>query len=170
MQITIRRATSGDAAATAELFLRARRAGSAQGSIPPLVHDDDDVRDWIAHALVPRLECWVAVQESGAIVGMLVLNADWVDHLYVDPDVTGAGVGSDLIAKAKRERPGGLRLWTFVSNEGAQRFYLRHGFAEVERADGSSNEEGAPSILYAWSPPRSSGESAIILSTASRCC
>jgi hypothetical protein len=44
-----------------------------------------------------------------------------------------------------------LQLWTFVSNLGAQRFYLRHGFVEVERTDGAANEEHAPDILYEWS-------------------
>lgn len=45
---------------------------------------------------------------------------------------------------------GGLRLWTFVSNERTQRFYLRRGFREVERTDGSRSEEGSPDIQYAW--------------------
>jgi hypothetical protein len=34
---------------------------------------------------------------------------------------------SQLIAVARRERPGGLRVWTFVSNVGAQRVCARHG-------------------------------------------
>jgi GNAT superfamily N-acetyltransferase len=152
MQMIIRRATSADATATAELYLRARRAGSAKGAIPPPVHDDEDVSGWVAQVVVPRLECWLAEHASGTLAGVLVLKDDWVDQLYVDPDLTGAGIGAELIAVAKRERPGGLRLWTFVSNEGAQRFYLRNGFKEVERTDGSRNEEGAPDILYAWSP------------------
>ena len=83
---------------------------------------------------------------------MLALDADWIDQLYVDPDLTRAGIGAALLAVAKRERPDGLRLWTFVSNRDAQRFYLRHGFREVERTDGSHNEEGAPAIQYAWDP------------------
>lgn len=148
----IRRATSADATATAGLYLRARRAGSVTGAIPPLVHDDEDVRAWVTQVVIPRLECWVAERESGTVVGLLVLKDDWIHQLYVDPDLTGAGIGAELIAVARRERPGGLRLWTFVSNEGAQRFYLRHGFREVDRTDGSGNEEGAPAILYAWSP------------------
>jgi ribosomal protein S18 acetylase RimI-like enzyme len=152
MQVIIRRATFADATATAELYVRARRAGSASGAIPPLVHDDEDVRGWVAQVVIPRRECWLAERESGAVVGMLVLEDDWIDQLYVDPDLTGAGIGGELIAVAKQERPDGLRLWTFVSNEGAQRFYLRHEFHEVERTDGSRNEEGAPDVLYAWSP------------------
>jgi GNAT superfamily N-acetyltransferase len=42
-----------------------------------------------------------------------------------------------------------LRLWTFESNLGAQRFYERHGFRPIERTAGD-NEEGAPDILYIW--------------------
>ena len=48
------------------------------------------------------------------------------------------------------ERPHGLRLWTFASNTGAQRFYARHGFVEVRRTDGRDNEERAPDVLYAY--------------------
>jgi GNAT superfamily N-acetyltransferase len=152
MQATIRRATSSDAPGVTGLYLRARRAGTAAGTIPPLAHDDDDVMGWVAECLIPRLECWLAESVSGALVGMLALDAGWIRQLYVDPDLTRAGIGAELLAVAKRERPDGLRLWTFVSNGDAQRFYLRHGFREVERTDGSGNEEGAPAIQYAWDP------------------
>jgi ribosomal protein S18 acetylase RimI-like enzyme len=37
-----------------------------------------------------------------------------------------------------------------LTNERAQRFYERHGFTEVERTDGSDNEERAPDIQYAY--------------------
>jgi GNAT superfamily N-acetyltransferase len=150
MESTIRRASSSDAGAVAELYLRARRAAADRGTIPPPVHDDDDVTGWITDVVIPRLECWLAERASGTLVGMLVLEADWVDQLYVDPDHTSRGIGAELLAVAKHERPEGLRLWTFVSNEEAQRFYLRHGFQEVERTDGGRNEEGAPDIQYAW--------------------
>jgi ribosomal protein S18 acetylase RimI-like enzyme len=54
-----------------------------------------------------------------------------------------------LIELAKRERPKGLRLWTFESNFRAQRFYERHDFRARDRTAGD-NEEGAPDILYVW--------------------
>lgn len=152
MQVTIRRATSSDSVAVADLYLRARHAASADGTVPPLLHRDDQVRPWVTQVVIPRLTCWLAEDVSDKLVGMLVLRSDWLEQLYVDPDLTGAGIGSELLTVAKRERPEGLRLWTFVSNEGAQRFYMRHGFREVERTDGSRNEEGAPAILYAWTP------------------
>jgi GNAT superfamily N-acetyltransferase len=121
MDLSIRRATPSDAQTLTRLYLRARRAGVDAGTIPPLVHDDEDVSGWMADVVVPTRDCWVA-ERGSEIVGMLVLEADWIDQLYVDPDLTGGGIGTQLMAVAKRERPGGLRLWTFVTNRGAQRF------------------------------------------------
>ncbi len=69
--------------------------------------------------------------------------------LYVEPALIGQGIGGELIALAKRERPTGLRLWTFETNVQAQRFYERHGFSLRDRTAGE-NEEGAPDVLYVW--------------------
>jgi GNAT superfamily N-acetyltransferase len=148
MAISYRRATDADARAAADLWLRARRA--AGDAIPPPVHGDDDVRGWFATHVVRRTELWLAEEPAGALVGILVLDGSWVDQLYVEPTMTGRGIGAGLLALAKRERPSGLRLWTFASNARAQRFYERHGFVEMSRTDGRDNEERAPDILYAW--------------------
>jgi GNAT superfamily N-acetyltransferase len=157
VQLTVRRAGAPDTEAIAILYLRARKAAAEAGTIPPSVHDDHDVRGWVAERVIAALDCWVAETSSGALAGLLVLDRIWLEQLYVDPDLTGRGVGAMLIALAKRERPDGLRLWTFASNLGAQRFYLRHGFVEVERTDGARNEEHAPDIQYEWcaAPDRS---------------
>jgi GNAT superfamily N-acetyltransferase len=149
MLVTTRRATHPDADAIAGLYLRARQAAAQAGTIPAPVHGNDDVRHWIADLVLPRLECWIACI-SRIPVGMLVLDRDWIEQLYVEPELTGGGIGSELLAVAKRQRPGGLRLWTFVSNTGAQRFYARHGFHEVDRTDGRGNEEQCPDIQYCW--------------------
>src|SRR4051794_19305387 len=148
MHIAIRRGGVGDAGAAAELWLAARKA--TLDAIPAPVHDDDDVRGWFGSHVVGDCELWLAEDDSGRLVGILVLDHEWVDQLYVDPELTGRGIGSRLLAVAKRERPRGLRLWTFASNTGAQRFYERHGFAAVRRTDGRDNEEGAPDILYEY--------------------
>jgi GNAT superfamily N-acetyltransferase len=145
MELTLRRGTDSDAGPLAELYLRARRA--AVPIIPMTAHTDDEVRAWIAELVIPRTEVWVA--ESDGLVGLLVLDDDWVDQLYVDPERTGQGIGTRLIELAKHRRPGGLRLWTFESNTGAQRFYERHHFTATDRTEGD-NEEGAPDILYVW--------------------
>jgi len=40
---------------------------------------------------------------------MLALDADWIDQLYVDPELTRGGIGAELIGVVERERPDGLR-------------------------------------------------------------
>jgi GNAT superfamily N-acetyltransferase len=152
MPMTIRRGGPADAPGAAELWLRARAA--ALSAIPPPAHMADEVRAWFRDHVVCRCDVWLAEGEAGRLAALLVLDGEWLDQLYVDPELTGRGIGSRLVEVARRERPGGLRLWTFVSNAGAQRFYERHGFVETERTDGSGNEEGAPDVLYAWAPPR----------------
>ena len=148
MRCTIRRGTHADARAAADLWLRARKRSI--GTIPAPVHDDDDVRDWFASHVVANTELWLAVDRAGALVGILVLDGTWLDQLYVEPTMTGKGIGAQLLSLAKRRRPEGLRLNTFASNPGAQRFYERHGFVEIDRTEGRDNEECAPDILYAW--------------------
>jgi GNAT superfamily N-acetyltransferase len=100
--------------------------------------------------VVCEAELWIAEDPTGKLVGILVLDGPWLDQLYVDPTMTGRGVGAVLLNLAKRERPEGLRLWTFASNPRARRFYERHGFGATRRTDGRHNEEGAPDILYVW--------------------
>jgi GNAT superfamily N-acetyltransferase len=148
MDISIRRGTEPDARAAADLWLRARKA--ARGAIPDAVHTDDEVRGWFASHVVRECELWLAEDGDGAVVGIMVLGGAWVEQLYVEPGLTGRGIGDRLLAVAKRERPDGLRLWTFASNLRAQRFYERRGFTEERRTDGRDNEERAPDVLYVW--------------------
>ena len=149
MKPAIRRGGADDARAAADLYLRAREAALRAGSIPAGVHDDDDVRGYFASRIVEDCELWVAEQD-GAVAGILVLDGDVVDQLYVEPGLTGRGIGSALLALAQRERPEGLQSWAFQTNAGARRFYERHGFVEVRRTDGRDNEERAPDVLYAY--------------------
>ena len=115
--VTIRRGGPADAGAAAEVWLRARREGAAAGTIPAPVHDDDDVRGYFGTHVVEACELWLAEQGTG-VAGLLVLHGEWLEHLYVEPGLTGHGIGSRLLEVAKRERPDGLRLWTFAANAG----------------------------------------------------
>lgn len=144
--MTPRRAAPDEAAAVADLYLRARH--SAVPAIPPLVHADEDVRRWFAEVVLPQREVWV-VEEAGELRALLVLDAGWLDQLYVDPARTGEGLGAGLVDLAKQQRPDGLELWAFQGNRRAIAFYERHGFHEVARTDGD-NEEGAPDVRLRW--------------------
>jgi chorismate mutase/GNAT superfamily N-acetyltransferase len=155
--LIVRPATVEDADDLATLFLRARVA--AAPAIPLPVHPPEDVRRWIRSRLdtAPEgghSELWLAERTDGP-VALLLLEHDWVHSLYVDPDLTGQGIGGTLLELAKGLRPDGLGLWVFETNEAAQRFYARHGFGEVRRTDGSQNEERRPDIEMAWPDPAS---------------
>jgi GNAT superfamily N-acetyltransferase len=146
-----RPAVRGDADGVAEAWLRSRHA--AAGYIPPPVHSDDEIHDWISSRLLSDCECWIAESASGEIIGLLALQLDWVEQLYVLPEWQRRGVGQTLLEMAKRLRPDGLQLWTFVSNEPARRFYTQHGFVCAEQTDGSGNEERAPDMRLIWPAP-----------------
>ena len=135
-----------DVPAAADCWVRGRRGAPG---IPPPVHPDDDAREHFARVLAATREVWLA-EDGGEVVAVLVLGDDELDQLYVLPEQTGRGTGSALVARAQELRPGGLSLWTFASNDGARRFYARHGFVEVERTDGSRNEERAPDVRMVW--------------------
>lgn len=145
----LRRARPEEAPYLADLLLRSRQASIP--AIPPPVHSAADVRAWFAEVVVPTKEVWL-VEEADIPVGLLVLDGDWIDQLYVEPDHAGRGFGSRLLVLAKEVRPAGLDLWTFQSNHGARRFYERHGFEAVGMTAGD-NEEDAPDVHYRWHGP-----------------
>ena len=150
LDLVVRPGAAADLPAVAELYLRARAA--AYPAMPRVVHAPDAVRAWVGGWDLSRREVWVA-EAAGAMLGLVgfaVLEDDWLESLYVDPEAAGRGVGTMLLELVKHERPDGFGLWVFESNQPARRFYRRHGLVEVERTDGSGNEEGAPDIRVEW--------------------
>jgi GNAT superfamily N-acetyltransferase len=144
----VRRAGTHEVDEVAGVWLRSRAASVPY--IPPPVHKEEDVRHWFQRVVFPSRDVWVA-DEGDTIVGVLVLDREWIDQFYVEPGHTGHGVGAELMAVAKREQPTVLRLWTFEANVRARRFYERHGFVATGFTTGD-NEEGAPDVRYEWSP------------------
>jgi ribosomal protein S18 acetylase RimI-like enzyme len=144
----IERASSEDAGALAAIFTAARH--EAMPWLPRL-HSAAEDRDFIGGRVMAECEVLV-VRREGRPAGFLALSGDLVEHLYVSPGAQRAGIGSALLDAAKRASPDGLRLWVFQRNQGAVAFYERHGFSEVERTDGSANEEREPDALLAWRP------------------
>jgi GNAT superfamily N-acetyltransferase len=145
-QIIIRRALPSEARAVADLYIASRRGASA---FIPTVHTDDETRAWVSGYLVPRLEVWVA-ESGGILLGIMALEDDLVDQLYIAPATQRRGVGDRLLAHAKKLRPARLRLYTFQRNAPARRFYEARGFVAIEFNDGSHNEEHEPDVLYEW--------------------
>ena len=142
---SVRLAAEADLPAIAEVYLAARTAAA----MPPGIHPPDDVRAWVGTWDLTARDVWIA-QSGDEIIGFANLTPTWLDGLYVDPGAQRAGIGSTLVDVAKSVRPGGFGLWVFEVNEPARDFYRHHGFVELERTDGSANEEHAPDLKLAW--------------------
>jgi GNAT superfamily N-acetyltransferase len=149
--VIVRQARAGDADAVADVFI----PSFAGLTFLPSLHTDDETRAWIRDVVLPRYEVWVAVEQE-RVVGFAAISDDMLEHLYVHPSAQSRGVGTELLGLAKKRRPGGFGLWVFQRNEGARRFYERHGCRLVELTNGESNMEREPDALYEWRPPPTS--------------
>jgi chorismate mutase len=116
--------------------------------MPPGVHPEHEVRAWLTERL-DHDEIWVA-GVGPEVAAYTRFTETWLDDLYVAPDRAGQGLGSALLDVAKARRPGGFCLWVFEMNAPARGFYAHHGLVELERTDGSGNEEKEPDIKMAW--------------------
>src|SRR5450631_294243 len=133
-------AFAAEAEATATLYLASRRA-MLPGLREP--HTDAQTRAWIRDTVFTQHSVRIA-EANGEIVGFASRDGSWLMNLYVKPGWTGNGIGSQLLAAMLANAASAapvLRLCTFARNEGARRFYERHGFAAVAHGDGTSNAE-----------------------------
>ena len=89
------------------------------------------------------LEKWLAVSEEGLAVGVALLSftgalVGYLQILCVAPEHRGTGVGGALLSFVEKQvfaRNPNFFLCVSDFNDGARRFYLRHGFVEVGRLD-----------------------------------
>ncbi|HEU4336276.1 MAG TPA: GNAT family N-acetyltransferase [Nocardioides sp.] len=146
-ELLLRPVTTSDLPALAEIHLAARHG--AGDAFPPSVHADHEARAWVAGWDLATYDVWMA-ERGGVPAGYARCTTTWLDDLYVHPDHQGHGVGSALFELVASARPDGFCLWVFESNAPARAFYRRHGCIELERTDGSANEERAPDIRVAW--------------------
>ena len=146
--VRIRAAEPEDADAVADVFI----ASFGTLTFLPKLHTDEETVDFITNTVLREHEVLVA-ELDGRIAGFAAMSkGDLLEHLYVDPDLQGRGIGSELLRRAKERMPHGFRLWVFQANAQARRFYERHGLRVVELTDGAGNEERTPDALYEWEP------------------
>ena len=146
-EVTLRPATVADLADVADVHLAARRG--AGDAFPPSVHPDEEARAWVTGWDLTTHDVWLA-ERGGRVAGYARWTPTWLDDLYVHPDHQGHGVGTALFELVASMLPGGFCLWVFESNAPARAFYRRQGCLELERTDGSANEEKQPDIRMAW--------------------
>jgi GNAT superfamily N-acetyltransferase len=143
--LLIRRASLDDMPALAQLH---RRTVTISLPFVPHLHTPAEDAWWFAERLFATNEVWLAESE-GAPAAYIAFRPSFVEHLFVDPDRQGGGLGPQLLAKAKAAFAE-LSLWTFQQNLRARTFYEKHGFSVVMETDGADNEEKLPDVLYRW--------------------
>jgi GNAT superfamily N-acetyltransferase len=151
----IRDAAPGDAAAMADLSIRAWRRAFA-GALHPTVleiQDPDRRRQFWEESLPSAPPAFTAVAlEGGRVVGFVhagrqrdadldPVRVHEIWGLYVDPDRSRGGIGSALLAWAMSAIAGGswqaATLWTLRDVHATRRFYE----AREWRADGAEKTE-----------------------------
>jgi ribosomal protein S18 acetylase RimI-like enzyme len=138
----------------ADELARIKHACYSRMTYLPPIPTLDEYRRFVSTILLPKQEVLVAEDEDGRIVGWASMTEGSLEHLYVDPERQNHGLGSELLASVVERMPDGFSLWTFQKNEGARRFYERHGLDAVEFTDGATNMEREPDVRYEWRPPR----------------
>lgn len=140
--VTFRRAEAEDVDAIVGIFTRSRAV-----ALPflPKLHSAAEDRAFFSGLLETGT---VTLASAARPVGFMAETEGWIEHLYLDPEHRGRGIGDALMGEAMA-RQGRLQLWCFAQNHPARRFYERLGFSAQRHTDGD-NEEGLPDILYVW--------------------
>lgn len=144
---------------TEALHLRPATAADAP-ACARIISDWIDATDWM-----PRLHTTKSItshyrdtvfikriatvaETDGEVLGLLALDGgtDEITALFVK--LRGRGIGTTLLQAAKTGRDQ-LSMWMFQANNGARRFYARHGFAYLKRTNGE-NEEALTDIRLGW--------------------
>lgn len=115
---------------------------------------------------VVREDFWesvVAISEGNSGVATIIGYACWylaadefhIGNIAVDPGWRRKGIARQMLlhmfAVAGRSRAKKLFLEVRVSNEGARRFYLKHGFAEAYRRKGYYTDPPEDALVM-WRP------------------
>jgi ribosomal protein S18 acetylase RimI-like enzyme len=115
----------------------------------PRMHSPEDVVKHYQSEVATKRQTIVAV-DGARVRGFVTMTPDkFITALYVEQASRGRGIGGLLLEKAKRELSPEVSLYVFQDNVGAQKFYARHGFVEINRTSGD-NDENLPDILMEW--------------------
>lgn len=128
-----------------------RVAGALIPGYDTTLHSADEYYIFYRDEVMLKDDLW-GVFDGSRLQGFIALLPGWIDHLYVDPAIHRAGIGSSLVRLAQ-EKQSELRLYTFQSNVNARAFYEKHGFVIKELTNGERNEEKMPDITYQWVRP-----------------
>ena len=141
----IRKATTSDASRLAEILVFTKRM-----NYRPIFHNDKVSFGEIQ--VLPLAQGYIEdsgkleniwVYDDEFVKGMLHIEGDWIEELYVDSFFHNQGIGAALMDFAI-EKCHAKYLWVLEKNDGAIRFYRSHGFTMT---DERKLEEGTPEYI-----------------------
>jgi GNAT superfamily N-acetyltransferase len=168
--LSFRVALAADAASIAELHAASWRS-AYRGNLSDVNLDTDIVAEraavWQRRLSTPSERQYVLLAEqNGELVGFACVLLDeepaWgacLDNLHVRPDLTGQGIGSELLVRALRwvataEPRWPMHLWVLADNRAARRFYERYGGELIEQATKLMPDGSKPAVCrYLWREP-----------------
>lgn len=113
-------------------------------------HSLEEQLQYLEKKVIPENRVLVVMEkDTSAVIGFLASTPESISQLYVHVNHQHKGIGSMLVNLAKQHSRGQLRLFTFDTNKGAQRFYEQRGFKVVGR--GFEKEWQLEDIEYEWS-------------------
>ena len=93
-------------------------------------YDEDRVRERMRQSFRPEWTRVISV--SGADVGCITTRTDgpvrWIEHFYLEPDLQGRGVGTEVLRRVTAEAFNGSTRLNVLQGSPARRLYERHGF------------------------------------------
>ena len=140
----IRKATTDDLSRIGEILVFVKRMNYRR-----IFHNDDFSFNELQVASVmeeyrnPELLDRVLVYDDGIVKGLIQIDGNRIETLYVDHFFQNQGVGAALIEYAKQNYPIEY-LWALEKNVDAIRFYEAHGF---HLTDTKKLEEGTTEYL-----------------------
>ena len=147
MKYSINIATKEQMAEVAKVFKLSRSY-----SLPylPKLHTEEEDVYFFTNVVYKKNNVHLAKSDSEEkILGFIVFNDSFVDHLYLLPEFQGKGIGTELL-KIAMEKNDSLKLWTFQKNQKAILFYEKNGFSPIEKTNVEGNEEKEPDALLFW--------------------
>jgi ribosomal protein S18 acetylase RimI-like enzyme len=113
-----------------------------------MAHTRGDDLAYFQAVICQKFDVVIALVDD-EIVAMMAIAPPEIDQLYVAPEWQRRGVGSALIAEARRRSPERLILDTFQANARARAFYEKQGF-DVVAFGVSPAPENEPDVHYEW--------------------
>ena len=146
-RIEIRRIEESEIETTVRMWRRSRE--DVQPALEARMgYSPADDLEFFTNILLQECEVWIAVRGTSPL-GLLAIDGDSIEQLYIDPLEQRKQIGSSLLDLAKSRSPTRLRLHTHQANLGARAFYERRGFRAIEFGI-SAPPENEPDVRYEW--------------------